>query len=129
MRRNPGLIIAINLTAQLAETTPNVITDEVRRDLLSALEHLLSEVELPDLKSIDAALDQGQVFKLEERPHAFAAVSELAAALQRLYLTDGLDIPEILKVWQREAETSKLPEVREVYEGMASAPKDENSEG
>lgn len=119
MRRNPGLISAINIISQLNETSPSLITHEVRHDLLSALEHLLSEVELPDLTGIDSASDQTQVFSLEERPDAFVTVSKLAAAIQTLYLSEGSEVPEVLEMWQQKAEESKLPEVRAVYKNIS----------
>ncbi len=118
MRRNPELISAINIISELTEASPSLITHEVRRDLLSALEHLLSEVELPDLIGIDAASDQTQVFSLEERPDAFVTIAKLAAAMRTLYPSEGSKVPEVLEVWQQKAEKSKLPEVRAVYKSI-----------
>lgn len=112
MRRDPELIYGLEIMSSVMSKFPGVLPNGLRRDLLQALEHLLPEVELPTLMSIDAVSKQRQVFTIDERPDAFAAAAKLAALLHRELISKGKAIPDILEAWRLKATESVLPEVR-----------------
>lgn len=115
MRRDPELISTIGVITGLISSSPSLLSNNLVEDLLQALEYLLSEVELPDILSIDAVANQRQVFAVEERPDAFAFTARLAAKLHQRFLDENKDVPEILEEWQRRATSSVLPEVKSAF--------------
>lgn len=123
-RRDPELIYAITVMADITSQFPKLLSGGLIEDLLQALEDLLPEVKLPDLHSIDAISNQRRAFTVEKRPDAFAFTARLAAALHQVLLNNNKNIPKILKEWQRTAASSVLPEVRDAFHiDVAEQPK------
>lgn len=115
-RRDPELIYAITVMTDITSGFPELLSGSLIEDLLQALEDLLPEVELPDLRSIDAISNQRRAFTVEKRPDAFAFAAELAAALHQVLLNRNKDVPKILEEWQRTAASSVLPEVQDAFQ-------------
>lgn len=115
MRRHPELLFTITVMTEIISSSSRLLSDSLVEDLLEALGFLLSEVELPDMQSIDAAANQRHVFTVEERPNAFAFAAGLAAKLHQRFLDENKDVPKVLEEWQCKATSSVLPEVKSAF--------------
>lgn len=114
-RRQPALESAIAQTAVVVKELPQLITPQVVESLVTGLQYLLTETELPDEFERETISNAGSTISVQERPDLRSASADLAYRLFVFLTEAGREIPDVIIRWREAALSDPLPEVRRAW--------------
>ncbi|MBC9784992.1 SIR2 family protein [Heliobacterium chlorum] len=113
-RSQPCLDILIEQLGYLFKHIPTIFTTDNINSLLTALENLSLETELPTKKR-NGYYSRNTPISIDERPNYRSLAARLAFTLYLYCIRNGEDIPDILLKWQRICLSDPLPEVKTAW--------------
>lgn len=117
-RRLPRLNFAIVVIGKLIKTFPDLLDESQLETLLSSLEFILQETQLPnnwqDWKLFNE--DINSIIEIDDRPEYMRVSAFLAFQLYQVFNNKKIEIPKVLVDWKESCLNSAFPEVRKIWE-------------
>lgn len=114
-RRQPALDVCISIMTEIINSFPDVITENQAKSLCSALEFLIEETEISEIRNRDSIEKVYRTFDAEEIVEYRKLASNLAFVLKRWYEDKSYKVPDILIDWEKRSLTDKLPEIWKIW--------------
>jgi hypothetical protein len=115
--KQPILDTVLILITRLADRIPELFNQQQIEQLLTSLEYLIRDTQLPQPSDLGQMQEEYSRIALDDRPDSRSASARLAYTLYRWYerMLPEEPKPEILLHWQEVCQTDVLPEVRKAW--------------
>lgn len=113
MRRQPGLGSIIDCISGIVKRLPGLINEKQIESLITALQYLIKDTELPDKKELYKTRDS--LISVDELPTYRKLCAELSFWVFQKLKNEDKEIPPIIIDWREACLKDPFPQVRKVW--------------